>query len=68
MKVKPEGLRVPSGENTLISKMPLPSKKGKDKTLTGPLSAGGVFVSMKSDFGIKRVFRSEEGKEDLKLM
>ncbi|QEC72561.1 hypothetical protein FSB73_13620 [Arachidicoccus ginsenosidivorans] len=68
MKMNPEGLRVPSGENTLISKMALRSKKGRRKKLTGPLSEGGVFVSLKGDFGIKRVFRSPEGKEDLKRM
>jgi len=34
----------------------------------GPLSPKGVFVSLKSDFGIKRVFRSEAGKKDLMKM
>ncbi|QEC73814.1 hypothetical protein FSB73_21250 [Arachidicoccus ginsenosidivorans] len=68
MKMNPEGLRVPSGENTLISKKALRSKNGRRMKLTGPLSEGGVFVSLKGDFGIKRVFRSPEGKEDLKRM
>jgi len=68
MKKTPTVVDKPGEKNESYTKMPGTSEKRKLKNLTGPLSSKGIFVSLKSDFGIKKVFKSNEGKSDFERM